>query len=177
MAFTRCRTCKHYDDAHAMDAQARVCLHKTCACVEFDPMGDSPEGTDIYRVDAQDRCWCGHHPESHPSGGRCVVKGGGVPSCTCREFRPVNSLVSAPGYHVTEIEKGELGELSKVREELAELFDAELQGAAVMELCEASDLIGALRAWLTRHHPGRTLDDLIKMADLNERAFRSGRRK
>lgn len=105
-------------------------------------MGDSPEGTDIYRSDD--------------------------PSET--------KAASGPGYHLAKIEKGVLGELSKVREELDELFDAEAQDARIMQLCEAADLVGALRAWLRKYHCDVTLEDLVRMADLNERAFKSGRR-
>lgn len=142
MAFSRCRNCRHYNDAHVAaqpPLKGVLCSNLSCMCTQFDPMGDSPEGTDIYRSD----------PEP----------------------------VIGPGYHLTHIEKGTLGELSKVREELEELLDAEKQGAVIMQLCEASDLVGALRAWLTRHHPGVSFPDLVQMADLTERAFRHGRRK
>lgn len=149
MAFTRCRNCRHYNDVHA---DTGVCMYferdpaRHCACNSFSPMGDSPEGTDIYMSDD--------------------------PSESKADDSP------APlGYHVAEIEKGVLGELSKVREELDELFDAEAQEARIMQLCEAADLVGALRAWLRKYYYDVTLEDLVKMADLNERAFRSGRRK
>ena|SRR6185503_13627752 len=146
MAFTRCRRCHHYNDVHAEDEErsTKPCVYfdrsgEYCPCNDFEAMGDSPEGTDIYRDD------------------------------------PPDALVI--GYHIAHIEKGVLGELSKIREELDELMDAESQGATIMELCEAADLVGALRAWLNRHHPGKHLSDLIRMADLTERAFKSGRRK
>ena len=81
-----------------------------------------------------------------------------------------------PGYHLKPIEKGELGELSKVREELDEAVDAQEQGVSVMVLVELSDLVGAVEAYLAKHHPGTTLEDLQKMAAVTRRAFQSGRR-
>ena len=143
------------------------------------------------------RCWCGHYDDQHeliaPSDeghdrefGRCLVYGTGVPACGCKKMKTISGAPEGTdiyrdddpiGYHVSRIEKGVLGELSKVREELEELIDAESQGAAIMELCEASDLVGALMAWLETHHPTYTIHDLVKMAELTSRAFESGRRK
>lgn len=122
-------------------------------------LSGAPEGTDIYRKD---------EPPSIKIKCDCSS---GVHPC------PHEAAAIGPGYHLTHIEKGVLGELSKVREELEELFDAEAQGAVIMELCEAADLVGALRAWLAKHHPGVSFPDLVQMADLTERAFRHGRRK
>jgi hypothetical protein len=82
-----------------------------------------------------------------------------------------------PGYHLVEIQKGELGELSKIQEELDELKDAEAQGVKVMQLVEASDLIGAIDAWLAKYHPNTKLVDLVLMSDITRRAFENGRRK
>lgn len=84
--------------------------------------------------------------------------------------------VENPGYHLTHIPKGEVGEISKIQEELHELVDAAAQNVKVMELVELSDLVGAVEAYLERHHPGTTLDDLRAMSDVTRRAFRSGRR-
>ncbi len=81
-----------------------------------------------------------------------------------------------PGYHLDEIPKGVLGELSKIQEELDELKDAEKQGIKVMQLVEASDMIGAIVRWLEAKHPGTTLDDLIEMHKVTRRAFENGRR-
>ncbi len=83
---------------------------------------------------------------------------------------------AGPGYHLSDIPKGEIGELSKIREELAEAQDAEDQGVSLMTLLELSDLIGAVEAYLETHHPWFTLDDLRRMSDVTRRAFRSGRR-
>jgi hypothetical protein len=80
------------------------------------------------------------------------------------------------GYHLDEIPRGEFGELSKVYEEIAELADAEEQGAKLMLLQELSDVIGAIEGYLTKHHPSITLDDLIKMKAITTRAFESGAR-
>lgn len=85
-------------------------------------------------------------------------------------------LVAQPGYHLVVIEKGELGELSKVREELEELLDAQAQGSKIMMAVEAADLVGALKAFLARHLPGTTLADLETFSNITSRAFTSGRR-
>jgi hypothetical protein len=81
-----------------------------------------------------------------------------------------------PGYHLTPITKGELGQISKLREEIEELADAEAQNARIMALVELSDLVGALKAYLETHYPGFSLTDLETMADITARAFRNGRR-
>lgn len=85
--------------------------------------------------------------------------------------------IDRPGYHMHPIERGELGELSKIQEELDEVKDAAWQGVRVMELVELSDMIGATRRYLERHHPGTTLDDLIRMSDVTRRAFENGHRR
>lgn len=79
-----------------------------------------------------------------------------------------------PGYHLVPIEKGEIGEISKIEEELAELKDAARQGAKIMILVELSDLIGAIRLYLEKHHPDTDIEDLTIMADITARAFRNG---
>lgn len=80
------------------------------------------------------------------------------------------------GYHITKIQRGEIGKISKIQEELDELKDAALQGSKVMELVELSDLIGAVEAYLDKRHPGITLKDLEVMAAITKRAFESGAR-
>lgn len=84
--------------------------------------------------------------------------------------------MSDHGYHLTHIPKGVLGEASKVAEEAAEFADATDQGIAVMALAELSDLYGAMRAYLERHHPSMGMDDLARMDAATARAFRTGRR-
>ena len=80
------------------------------------------------------------------------------------------------GYHLTEIEKGVLGDSSKILEEILELQDAEKQDCKVMALVELSDLIGAVMAYLEKHHAGIELYDLESMALITKRAFENGRR-
>lgn len=80
------------------------------------------------------------------------------------------------GYHINEITKGVVGELSKIYEEVEEVKDADEQGASVMVLLELSDLIGSVQLYLEKHHPSVCLEDLIKMSDITQRAFKSGGR-
>lgn len=84
--------------------------------------------------------------------------------------------VDKPGYHITPIVKGVLGELSKIQEELDELKDAEAQDVRIMQQVELSDLYGAIEAYLTKHHVGLTMADIAKMAETTRRAFENGRR-
>ncbi len=81
-----------------------------------------------------------------------------------------------PGYHLADIPRGELGEVSKIKEELAELDDALAQDCKVMALVELSDLIGAIEHYLVKHHPGVTLADLQRFSAITRRAFENGRR-
>ena len=80
-------------------------------------------------------------------------------------------------YHLDKIEKGVYGELSKVQEEILEALDADKQNCDVMVLVELSDTIGAIEAYLEKHHPTITLDSLIQMSNITKRAFKSGQRK
>jgi hypothetical protein len=81
-----------------------------------------------------------------------------------------------PGYHLRNIEPGELGELSKIQEELNELADAEAQGSKIMMLVEAADLYGALQLYLERHFSGISMADLELFSSITRRAFENGRR-
>lgn len=81
------------------------------------------------------------------------------------------------GYHTSKIKKGELGRASKIQEELDELLDAELQSCKILALCELSDLVGAVQAYLEHNYPNITLDDLIQMSNLTRKAFKEGERK
>jgi hypothetical protein len=85
------------------------------------------------------------------------------------------SEIHKPGYHITKIPKGVLGEFSKIEEELLEAKDAISQGCKIMELVELSDLMGALNAYVKKQH-NMTLDDLVTMALITSRAFENGRR-
>jgi len=80
----------------------------------------------------------------------------------------------ARGYHISDISKGELGEISKIQEEVDELRDAALQGSKIMELVELSDLYGAIKLYLEKHHSGHTMDDLKTMSGITARAFTNG---
>ena len=78
------------------------------------------------------------------------------------------------GYHTVKIQKGVLGQSSKIQEELDELKDAEKQGVKILIACELADLYGALRAVAETH--GLTMKDLEQMIDLTAAAFREGER-
>lgn len=91
----------------------------------------------------------------------------------CVEGHP--ELVST-GYHLAQITKGELGEPSKIKEEFEEFLDAVKQNAKIMAVLELADMLGAMKAYLEKHHPGTTLDDILKMMSITERAFRNGHR-
>ncbi len=80
----------------------------------------------------------------------------------------------AGGYHLTEITKGVLGELSKIQEELDELKDAEAQNSKVMIGCELSDLYGAIEAYAEKYN--LSMDDLSNMSEITKRAFAKGER-
>lgn len=81
------------------------------------------------------------------------------------------------GYHLKPIAKGQIGESSKIKEEVEELIDAEEQGAKIMALVELSDLYGAIELYLEKHHPDTTMNDLKVMSEITQRAFKSGERK
>ncbi len=80
------------------------------------------------------------------------------------------------GYHVRNIKKGIIGEISKIQEELDELLDAKEQDSKIMELVELSDLIGAVELYLEKYHPDINIQDLIKMSNITKRAFKNGHR-
>jgi hypothetical protein len=84
--------------------------------------------------------------------------------------------VAKPGYHLVAIPKGELGELSKIQEELDELRDAMEQGSRVMAAVELSDMVGAIQKFMERHLPGLTMQDLLTFSNITQRAFVNGRR-
>lgn len=82
------------------------------------------------------------------------------------------------GYHNRPIEKGVLGQLSKIQEELSEAMDAEEQGNKIMLLVELSDLVGAIRGYMDKNFGSTvTFDDLLKMSDATKRAFETGGRR
>lgn len=104
--------------------------------------------------------------------------------CAFSQPKPVSELweviadmlPAKPGYHLTPIAKGVLGEASKVLEEAQEFVDAVDQNVSIMALVELSDLVGAAEAYLAKHHPTMSLDDLRAMSFVTKRAFENGRR-
>ncbi len=80
------------------------------------------------------------------------------------------------GYHKTKIEKGKIGELSKIKEELSELEDSLQQGVKIMALVELSDLYGAIEEYVIKNY-GMTMTDLKSMSDVTKKAFKDGTRK
>lgn len=80
------------------------------------------------------------------------------------------------GYHLHDIQKGVLGEASKIKEEIDEFLDAEAQGVRIMSLVELADAYGAISAFLEQNHPSITMDDLSEMSRVTRRAFANGHR-
>lgn len=79
------------------------------------------------------------------------------------------------GYHKIKIEKGEIGEISKITEEYNELIDAYFQSDNIMIICELSDLIGAIEEYVKKYD--LTIEDLKKFSDKTKSAFLDGSRK
>lgn len=80
------------------------------------------------------------------------------------------------GYHVMPIAKGQVGELSKIQEELSELKDATAQDSKIMALVELSDLYGAIELYIEKHFPDFTMEDLKVMSNITRRVFENGER-
>jgi hypothetical protein len=81
------------------------------------------------------------------------------------------------GYHTREFEKGEYGEISKIKEEWEEFLDAHSQGARVLELCELADLYGAIAGYVEQNFPGMDMRDIAFMSEMTRSAFEEGKRK
>lgn len=79
------------------------------------------------------------------------------------------------GYHKIEIKKGILGEYSKIQEEMEELKDAVEQEDKVLQICELTDLIGAIESF-SEIKFGLTLEDLKKFSDKTKSAFKEKKR-
>lgn len=75
----------------------------------------------------------------------------------------IPETVDNPGYHKFKIEKGVLGQLSKVQEELDEAVDAEYQECKIMIEVELSDLLGALKNYSQKNFK-LSLDDLYSLS-------------
>lgn len=78
------------------------------------------------------------------------------------------------GYHKKEIERGVLGEFSKIKEEFQELEDAVEQKDSILTLCELSDMVGAIEEYLKRWN--MNLDTLKNFSDKTKSAFKEGKR-
>lgn len=74
-------------------------------------------------------------------------------------------------YHKREIKKGEIGEFSKVQEEFIELLDAYEQEDKVMQICELTDLVGAIQLFSEKQF-NLTLEDLIKYSNKTQESFK-----
>lgn len=81
------------------------------------------------------------------------------------------------GYHISTIEKGEIGKSTKILEEVLELIDAEKQECRVMALVELSDLFGAIQSYLNTNMKDISMKDLETMSNITKRAFENGFRK
>ncbi len=79
------------------------------------------------------------------------------------------------GYHKREIEKGEYGQFSKILEEFLELEDAYLQNDKILQICEFTDLIGAIEEYIKKFN--LTIKDLKDFSDKTKEAFKQGDRK
>jgi len=78
-------------------------------------------------------------------------------------------------YHTREIVKGEIGEFSKIREEFEELEDAYMQSDNILQICELTDLIGAIELY-SKNKYNLTLEDLKKFSDKTQESFKDGTR-
>jgi len=81
------------------------------------------------------------------------------------------------GYHKRPIKKGEVGEISKIEEEIDELKEAIEQYNSILALVELSDIYGAIECYLEKHFSDFTMEDLKSMSDATRRAFEDGSRK
>lgn len=78
-------------------------------------------------------------------------------------------------YHKKEIKKGVLGEFSKIQEEFDELTDAFEQEDKVLQICEFTDLLGAIEEYTIKNF-NLNINDLKKFSDKTKEAFRDGKR-
>lgn len=84
------------------------------------------------------------------------------------------SEFNKPGYHISNICKGELGYSSKILEEVNELIDAENQNNKIMSMLELSDIYGALNECAKSYNI--TMEDLKIMSECTSRAFKNNKR-
>ena len=64
---------------------------------------------------------------------------------------------------------------SKIREEYQELKDANKQGDKVLQICELTDLIGAIESY-SMNQFNLSIEDLKKFSDKTKQAFQEGKR-
>jgi hypothetical protein len=79
------------------------------------------------------------------------------------------------GYHKKEIRKGVLGEFSKIKEEFDELSDAFEQEDKILQLCELTDLVGAIESYVENKFK-LTLEDLVSFSNKTKSAFKEKKR-
>lgn len=78
-------------------------------------------------------------------------------------------------YHKKNIEKGNIGEFSKIKEEFEELQDAFEQNDKILQICELTDLIGAIEFFAINNF-NLTLNDLIIFSNKTKEAFIENKR-
>lgn len=78
-------------------------------------------------------------------------------------------------YHLKTIEKGVLGEFSKIKEEFLELEDAFEQQDKILMICEFTDLIGAIEVFIGNNY-NLKISDLKTFSDKTQKAFIQGKR-
>ncbi len=78
------------------------------------------------------------------------------------------------GYHKKIIKKGKLGKFSKIKEEYQELKDAHKQKDKILEICELTDLIGAIESYIEKYN--LTINDLINFSNKTKKAFKENKR-
>jgi phosphoribosyl-ATP pyrophosphohydrolase len=79
------------------------------------------------------------------------------------------------GYHQRDIKKGVYGTYSKIQEEFEEFTDAYEQKDRILQLCELSDLIGAIEEYTIKSF-NMTLEDLILFSNKTKSAFKENKR-
>ena len=79
------------------------------------------------------------------------------------------------GYHKNEITKGVVGEFSKIQEEFDELKDGFEQDDKVLQICELTDLVGAIEEYSMSKF-NLSIEDLLKFSDKTKSAFKENKR-
>ena len=76
------------------------------------------------------------------------------------------------GYHLYNIPKGKLGDISKIKEEIEEYEDALNQDCKIMAMVELSDIYGALESLAENYN--LSMQDLATFSNITKRAFING---